>query len=128
MCKAGDAPLTCPQFSNPINLRRNGIAEALMGPPVVVIMHINRNPAPQFFGAAVLLVGSLIFEAAKPSLHDPVIHPTGLSGHTLPDAPVFQKLDIGFAGKLYALIRIDDFRGAVSIYGCFHGLQDRVGF
>lgn len=75
----------------------------------VVSVNILPNRQSRFLDVIVLSkISFLIFEASKPAFNHDIIGPTALAVHALTDFVILNKIYILLAGKLAALIRIQN--------------------
>ena len=92
----------------------------------IVAVNIVSNSLTQFTWSLKFIdVNQLTFQAAKPSLNHNVVCPACFSVHALLYLIFFQPALIIFAGKLTALVRINDFRLAVLSDSFLHCFQNR---
>ena len=108
-----------------IDLIRRGIAQGFMGAQAVIIFHIASDGLPQLTWRGKFIdINQLCFHASEPPLNHNVICPPGLPVHALADVQVLQKLFVLAAGKLAALIGVEDRWCAKSVHSVLYRLQD----
>ena len=96
-----------------------------MGAEAVIIFHITTDRLPQLPGRGKFVdIDELRFQASEPSLDHDVIRPAGSPVHTLAYMQLLHKLPVLAAGKLAALVGVEDGRRAETVHGVPYRLQD----
>lgn len=92
-----------------VHLCRTLVIDCLMASLKVIIVDISSDGFSCFLEISILReICFLILEASEPALNHDIICPAAFAIRALPDPVVSNKVDVFVAGKLAALIRVDD--------------------
>ena len=94
----------------------------------VVFVHILADCPAQLPGRVKLVdIDQFRFQTAEPTFDHNVVRPAGLTVHALPDGQGFEKRLVLGAGKLAALVRIENSRNSEMLHSVPDSVQDRRG-